>query len=120
MPSELVQSWIRYHVEGRKDSDPLFAACEQVMDVVDREPEAAWVLTLELIAAAPDDWVLANIAAGPLEDLIRKAPEVFADRVELEARRSPSFRRCLTGVWGIPSPLRERIAKYVSTVKDPL
>ncbi len=85
-----------------------------------RDPESAWILTLELIAAAPDDRVLATVAAGPLENLIGQLPDLMFERVEVQARRDAKFRRCLTGVWGIPPKIRDRLAKYTSTVKDPL
>lgn len=120
MSDEVVAHWIRYHTEKRGTSDPLFAAWEGVADLVDRDPEAGWALTLALIAAAPDDQVLANVAAGPLESLISRSPELMIDRVEQQARRDAKFRRCLTGVWGIPSSVRDRLAKLTSSVKDPL
>jgi hypothetical protein len=98
----------------------LFSAWEQVNDLVGSDPEAAWVVTLALIEAAPDDRVLANVAAGPLEDLLTRSTETFIDRAELQARRDAKFRRCLTGVWGLSAAVRERFAKYLSTVEDPL
>ena len=79
-----------------------------------------WTITLELVAAASDDQSLANVAAGPLEDLLKREPQRFIDRVELQTRRDPKFRRCLTGVWGLPTAIRERVLKYTSTVVDPL
>lgn len=104
----------------REPSDPLFAVCGQVDDLVERDPEAAWSLTLEVIAAAGDDRVLAAIAAGPLENILCRSLEQFIDRTELEARRDPKFRRCLTGVWGLSAPAKERLAKYLSAVEAPL
>lgn len=120
MARSLVADWIRLHVENRKSSDPLFAAWEEVRDLVSSHPEDGWPLILDLIAEAPDDRVLASIAAGPLEDLLVNSPEQFGDRAEVEARRDPKFRRCLTGVWGLPASLRDRLAKYTSTITDPL
>ena len=120
MPQSLVEDWIRYHAERRKQTDPLFEAWERVDELVRLDPEAGWNLTLELIEAAPDDHVLANIAAGPLEDLLSRSADHFIDQVELQARRDPKFRRCLTGVWGLPPAVRERLHKYTSTVTNPL
>ena len=120
MPQPVVADWIRYHSENRKPSDPLFAAWTEVDNVVRSDPERGWALTLELIEAAPDDRVLANVAAGPLEDLLSRSPDQFVDRAELCALQDSKFRRCLTGVWGLPPAIQERLAKYTSTVKDPL
>jgi hypothetical protein len=120
MPNPLVDDWIGYCAAGSKASDPRFAAWESVDDLVRRDPESGWSLVLELIAAAADDQILANVAAGPLEDLLSGDPDGFIERVELEARRDPRFRRCLTGVWGIPQRIKDRVAKYTSTVENPL
>ena len=120
MSSSVVEDWIRYHSEDCKASDPPFSVCEYVDDLVTRDPEAGWLMILDLIAAAPDDRVLAAIAAGPLEDLAKRSPELFVDRIEIQARRDAKFRRCFTGVWGTPPVIQKRLAKYVATVTDPL
>ena len=120
MPNPLVDDWIDYCAAGSKASDPLFAAWERVDELVRRDPESGWSLVLELIAAAADDRILANVAAGPLEDLLSRDPDRFIERIELEARRDPKFRRCLTGVWGIPQRIKDRVAKYTSTIENPL
>ena len=120
MANPLVDDWLGYHAAGCKATDSRFSAWQDVDDLVHRDPEAGWALILELIAAASDDRLLANVAAGPLEDLLVRAPEQFIERVELEARRDPKFRRCLTGVWGLSTSIQERVAKYTSTVPDPL
>src|SRR5690348_11420678 len=85
MRQGLVADWIRYHAENRKPSDPLFAACGELDDLIRCAPEEAWTATLELIALAADDRVLANVAAGPLEDLLTRSAR-FIDRAELRAR----------------------------------
>jgi hypothetical protein len=120
MPQPSVADWIQYHVENREPSDSLFAACEAVDDLVRSDPEAGWTLALELIDAAPDDRILARVAAGPLEDLLVKWRDQLVDRADVQARRDPKFRRCVTGVWGLSAPVRDRLAKYTSTIKDPL
>ena len=121
MDRKIIDDWIQFHAERRESSDPLFSAWDQVSDLVYRDPEAAWLLVLELVAAAPNDFVLANVSAGPLENLICRSPGFdISDRIELQAKRDPKFCRCLTGVWGIPSALEERLEKYLSQIKDPL
>jgi len=120
MPTPLVDEWIAYCLGRSKATDPRLSAWEKVDDLLRRDPEAGWTLTLELIVAAPDDKVLASVAAGPLEDLLKRDPDRFIERVELQARRDPKFRRCLTGVWGLPTSFQQRVTKYTSTVVDPL
>jgi hypothetical protein len=88
-----------------------------MVDLVLNRPEEAWPVILELISNAPSNQILADIAAGPLEDLVRQYPEQFADRVEIQARKDPRFRLCLTGVWysnDLPRDIRDKIEKYTS------
>jgi len=54
------------------------------------------------------------------DDRFAEARRALIERVELEARRDPKFRRCLTGVWGLSTSIQDRVAKYTSTVPDPL
>lgn len=71
-------------------------------------------MILRLIELSPDDYVLANVAAGPLEDLLGLHAYGFIDRVENQARTNPRFRRCLSGVWGwssIPDDVQVRLRR---------
>jgi hypothetical protein len=91
-----------------------FWAWEAVNALVRQEPEEAWAMILRLVALAPDDRTLANVAAGPLEDLLGLHPYAFVGLVEEEARRDARFRRCLSGVWGwtsIPEDVQLRIRR---------
>lgn len=76
------------------------------------EPERAWPIVLALVAEAPDDEALAFVAGGPLEDLIQKHGDAFADRIVERARSDPRFRSALGGVWGwenVSESLRSRL-----------
>ena len=91
-----------------------FWACEAVDDMVRKEPENAWSMILRLIKLSPDDYVLANVAAGPLEELLGLEAYAFIDRVEQLARQDAKFRRCLSGVWGwssIPEDVQVRMRR---------
>ena len=120
---EAIEVWLKRYVrnsEGKiKDtSEEGFWAWEMITDLVFENLEEAWLVILELIRRAPTDRVLASIAAGPLEDLIRNYKEEVIDRVEVEARRDPKFRRCLTGVWygsDLSESIRNKIEKYTSS-----
>ena len=77
-----------------------FWAVEAMWDIVDRDPEGAWSILLELIRRADGDRALAYIAAGPLENFLVAHGELYLPRVETEARCNAKFRRALVGVWG--------------------
>jgi hypothetical protein len=101
----VVESWF-VHQET-------FWAWERVHDFVDNDPELAWRVVMLLAENAPSDDILEFIAAGPLEDLLRKHGEHFVDRVEEWARRDDRFRECLGGVWlsrgELPADVEQRL-----------
>ena len=91
-----------------------FWACEAVDVQVRKEPEMAWSMILRLIELSSDDRILANVAAGPLEDLLGLQAYTFIDRVEQQARQDAKFRRCLSAVWGwssIPEDVQVRMRR---------
>ena len=74
--------------------------------------ERAWPAILALVERAPNDQMLFEVAAGPLEDLIRTFASQFGDRILERARRDSRFRVALHGVWGwedVQQPLRSQI-----------
>jgi uncharacterized protein DUF6869 len=120
--SKTVEAWIEYHRTPKGDPAHHWA-CDELDTLVRMHPPEAWELILSLVAHAPDDRILANIAGGPLEDLIRRYAKFSIDLVEVQARRDAKFRRCLTGVWlgtDVPESIVSSIRKYTSTVEDPL
>ena len=74
--------------------------------------DQAWALVLALVERAPDDEALAFVAAGPLEDIVRRHGDEFADRIVDRARQDSKFRSALKGVWGwdeVSATLRSRV-----------
>ncbi|MFO3798135.1 MAG: DUF6869 domain-containing protein [Anaerolineales bacterium] len=54
------------------------------------------------------------LAAGPLEDLLVHHGPAFVQEIDTLARRSPSFRALLNGVWTsrVDPAVVEQLAKY--------
>jgi hypothetical protein len=66
--------------------------------------EELWQGILEVLSRNPSETVLGMLAAGPLEDLIHYHGPAYVEAIELEARRNPSFRHLLGGVWESSTP----------------
>lgn len=77
-----------------------FWAFEEACELLSRDPERLWRITLRLIEQAPDDAALAYVAAGPLEDILALHGPEFIERVEALARRDSRFLLALASVWG--------------------
>ncbi len=106
---EILSSWVEYK--------KVFWAYEHLVDLIRDEPEMAWTIILGLVAQAPTEEDLGDIAAGPLEDLLGLHGPEFIDRVELKAATDARFRVCLAGIGKSPIPdeLWQRVRTAVDT-----
>ena len=111
----LAETWIQLHhlPKDSKESDALFWAWEQLTDMCDSDPESAWNVIQEIIVSDQSDQILANVGAGPFEDLMGGHGAQFIDRVERCAKSHEAFRRMLGVVWQnqIPDDVWARIKK---------
>ena len=95
----LADAWIALQHASKTDRDALFWAFQQLDGLLDNDPDAAWRV-IDLIWRSDDsDFMLAQVAAGPLEDLLFRHGPRFIDRITEQARREPVFRKMLGGVW---------------------
>lgn len=51
------------------------------------------------LSACENDYEIACVAAGPLEDLIHKFPKEIAEPLERLVRTNTLFRKAITAVW---------------------
>ena len=87
------------------EAHPDFLAAYHFMDeLAGPVAEECWQGILAVVHKKPSDWVLGMLAAGPVEDLLQQSGAQFIDRIETEARRDPTSRSMLSGVWQSGSP----------------
>jgi hypothetical protein len=113
----LVAALIEHFSRQDGDQEHLWAF-ETVYDLVDDNPEVAWPIIVQSVKECPSDYVLACIAAGPLEGLLCDHGPSFIDRVLAEAGRDPRFRKCLRAVWGCNRMDKDVWARVNEAVKD--
>jgi hypothetical protein len=93
---------------------------EELSRLVHAEPNTALEIIRAVISEAPNDAVLAFVAAGPLEDLLSYHGEVVIELVERFAAIDEWFRRALSGVWGENSMspgVQARVAAAIGDIK---
>ncbi len=127
MNAEEKDRLIEDHLEYLKTGDDgLFWTFEKLADMAsEREWETLWQISTELVRRIPEGApaLLAKVAAGPLEDLLRAAGDSYFARIESLARKDAKFRLALTGVWGLERDqplLWKRLQPMLESVKDPL
>ena len=98
---ELAVAWVNLQQAKREDldTDPYFWAHQKLWELSQESPDEAWAVILLIVKNHPNNFILGNVAAGPLEDLLCFSGESVIARVERHARNDSVFRSVLTGVW---------------------
>jgi hypothetical protein len=98
---KLVRAWIalQYATPASKAYDDNFWAFKALSDYCESEPDRCWELINEIRSADGTDVILANLAAGPLEDLMVQHAQQFIGKVEKLAEEDEQFRRLLGALW---------------------
>lgn len=103
--AELASAWIERHeiikkfgLESKeaKQTFPVYMALE---DLVSLAPENAWNVIIKIFDETNDEYVLSNLAAGPLETFLGRYGNEFIDRIEILASTDLRFKYLLAGVW---------------------
>lgn len=81
-----------------------FWAFEELNRIIREDPETGWKLVLQIVDTDQSPEVMSNLAAGPLEDLIRQHGAAFIERIEREAVSNATFKELLGGVWQVSCP----------------
>jgi len=120
--ADLIEAWINYHSldMDSKDRERLFWAWEDFNATIHKNPDQALKLILEVLDRNQSPQILANLAAGPLEDLLVFHGSAIIDRVEKLARQAPMFRKLLGGVWknDIENDVWLRLEKFRVSLGD--
>lgn len=88
--------------------------CARVL--VEEAPETAFRVILAALPHFKADLEIAQLAAGPLEDLVTQHGERMIDEIEREALSNERFRYLLSGIWGqahVPPKVWHRIQSAV-------
>ncbi|MBZ5532403.1 MAG: hypothetical protein LAO20_13310 [Acidobacteriia bacterium] len=101
----LVDAWInRYEIiEQKGDEAPeakaLFWSYMEVDELCGEDPDRALHLITNILASTQNEYVLANLAAGPLETLLTRHGKKLIGKVEYLAKADPRFQHLLQNVW---------------------
>lgn len=99
--SETIYNWIKLQHTSEEDSEyeVLFDAYSELDMLCSIEPNEALELIVGIIHADSSDFIMANVAAGPLEDLLVRNGEKIIDNLCLLANDDESVKKSLSFVW---------------------
>jgi hypothetical protein len=98
---KLVKAWIAmHHAEPKSQGyNESFWAFSALSDMCETSPDRCWEIIGQIRKADGSDKILANLAAGPLEELLVHHGKVLIDAVENLARDDEQFRKLLGALW---------------------
>lgn len=106
----LIEDYYKHHrlikssrtEEERKEAieeSPFFEAVEYIWKLIYEDKFKGWNILLELINNAPNEYILACIGSGELENYLVARGKHCIEKVEKEALKNPKFRKSLSSVW---------------------
>ncbi len=109
---ELATEWIKAQKVERDEkrlTNP--TAIDAVIDLSTDDPEALWILILEIFSRDDIDDVIDSLGAGPLEDLIAENGEEFIERIKAELINNTKLASVLKFVW-ISEDIKPSVNEY--------
>jgi hypothetical protein len=109
----VAKAWVslQYAERNSPEFDSLFWAHMRLDEILDNDAEHCWQIINEIREIDSSDFLLSNLAAGPLEDLLARSGGAFIERIEKLAQKDEKFRRLLAGLWknNIPDEIWARV-----------
>jgi hypothetical protein len=99
---KIAKGWIKeYSPTNRElpeDQKP-FEYWETLEVMISNMNPASWDVIVSIVNNTIDEYIIANVAAGPLETFIANSGNKNLDKIEREALENPKFAHALQGVW---------------------
>jgi hypothetical protein len=98
----LAMGWIEEHSSPNKDlpqSDRILEYWNILEDMIFHNNKFAFDVIIKIIEITSDEYIIYNVAAGPLESFIVKCDEISLSIIEQEAIKNTKFAFALRGVW---------------------
>ena len=108
--SGLASRWIAFTLRQHPDGGapratgvdiPLGAddAQQELLELLLDDPRSALDVCLSIVEQTEDEWVLANLGAGPLEDLLNGGDAGLLKSIEAAALQNRHLQTALKNVW---------------------
>jgi hypothetical protein len=98
---QLATAWIRLHREenGSAARKKELWSFDKLWDLCRSDPDAAWKVILEIVRRQPEEKILANLAAGLVEDLLVYHGNLVMPWMIQYCVDHPDFAKVLAMVW---------------------
>lgn len=117
--NELARGWVAYWHDSKNEDlwEAWNRSNDYMNEAVGSNPIDAWKMVLVVYALDRSKKIQANLAAGPIEDLLSDHGPLMIEIVEEKARADPSFAKLLAGVWKLDS-MTDEVWTRLLAVRD--
>jgi len=98
---QFVADWIEYSISDKPDElDDKFYTVEYLHELgFQQDHNELWAFIIHVYEQDIPDKALAALGAGPLEELLSMAGDLYIGKVEALCRKSSKFKKLLAIVW---------------------
>lgn len=111
--NKLAAAWIELQSlpQDSHDAEQRMWAAEELNLLALRSPNKCWDSILEIISLSDDEWVLTNLGAGPIENMLALNPEIAIALIEKEFPENKKLQDTVENIWKniIPNNVWERL-----------
>lgn len=99
--SHLAESWVRLQTTEATATyrDELLRAADEIWELGHQAPMSCLDVIRRIASSTDDEFILSNLGAGPLEDLMVAHGTEVIDEVERLTSINNSFRMAVTCIW---------------------
>jgi hypothetical protein len=116
---EIVSAWIalQYAKRGSAEYGEKFWAHMSFDEIVDSDAERSWKLINDVKNGDGSDFILSNLASGPVEDLLSRNGAAVIAKIEKDAEGDERLRHMLSFVWknNIEDDVWNRVQKVIKS-----
>ena len=125
--NEIASKWIAYIIRRHPQTGDLKDisvsdlcgkddAAQKLLDLVVNDPGAAFEVIDSILSQTSDPWVLENLGAGPLEELLSSGDETAICSVEELSKKYSNTVGALKNMWiqDFPPHARDSVEKMLS------
>lgn len=98
---KIAEAWLAMHLS--KENSPVylenFWGYEALSDLCDQSPDVCIEVIGRILALNDEDFIVSNLAAGPLEDLLVKHGDDVVEKIVSLAKSHSIWKKLLGGVW---------------------
>ncbi|MBV2139202.1 MAG: hypothetical protein KUF79_20520 [Candidatus Thiodiazotropha sp. (ex Ctena orbiculata)] len=117
---KLAEAWIHLQdlPQDSTEAEKYMWSAEEINLLALRSPSDCWDVVLEILSITDDDWIITNLGAGPIENMLAFKPEITISMIENEYTNNSKLQAAIKNTWKniIPDEVWDRLSEMKSNM----